>query len=871
MPILKSIQSGNFTDSSTWAVVDQNSFLYQTTNGIAVPFSTMEGSNFTVSSNITISGVMLQIAARTPVAPGNFVVRFHNVTTATDLKIVTVNAADLPNNENGSSGSRNVGWAFFKFDAPITLSTTQTYRLRLSASNGTNIVAVYGTAGNTFDRALVTTTNAAPGASDTLIVNGEYTAAGVNSRYIVTMNNTSSATAYGQTFVDCLGTLRWANTSSSTFHLRLVNNLLIRGAGELIIGDDTAPIPASTTCSLEITCSSPGQFSIFLGSTGKIITRGAETIVKSEISSTINPGATSFTTAITTDWVIGDRIVIAGTSRSSAQVDALTIASRSGNTINVTTPFSFEHLGVGDTIADVGKLNRNVRIFSTSVTNYFNLIQLASNYCSVNFNYTELFDFGFGSAGMISGTNFSDGLVNIRNSSMHSTTNRGVTMITYAGNSYKINTVDNNIFYNTTLRAISGTLTSTQIVSSNFNFTVTNNLAINTGGFSFPINGNFDNNIVCAAAISGNEAFQIINHFSGSINNTKIYGTINGLTFNGAITVSNTPVNNGNVINNITLFRFAGINLLFNNVLLSSGSRIIFNNIKAFGGGGGTTALIGLTNTSLGEFVINDSYFYGGSGQVAGTMIGPRSSSNSQNLGRLIFNNCKFGLDTNNNPSNFSSYILNLSGVNNILMNNCIFSGTEASGASYPMERVPGIVSLNHNGVTGATRIFKSSGILIKDTSIVTDKPSSVRLIPQLSAFNSISEMVRIPVKQGDTPRISVKVRKSAAPDTAYNGTQPRLIYVYNPASGNLSNTVAATATSSNGVWETLTYTVPAVISDTVLEFYVSCNGTAGFINISDWETPSYNDSKSNEYYGSNGLYIEPTFGNLTKSYVFLI
>jgi hypothetical protein len=48
MAILKSIQSGNFTDSTTWAVVDQNSYLYQETTvlSLAGGFAIFEGNNF---------------------------------------------------------------------------------------------------------------------------------------------------------------------------------------------------------------------------------------------------------------------------------------------------------------------------------------------------------------------------------------------------------------------------------------------------------------------------------------------------------------------------------------------------------------------------------------------------------------------------------------------------------------------------------------------------------------------------------------------------------------------------------------------------------------------------------------------------------
>jgi hypothetical protein len=69
-----------------------------------------------------------------------------------------------------------------------------------------------------------------------------------------------------------------------------------------------------------------------------------------------------------------------------------------------------------------------------------------------------------------------------------------------------------------------------------------------------------------------------------------------------------------------------------------------------------------------------------------------------------------------------------------------------------------------------------------------------------------------------------------------------------------------------NGQWEPLTYTTATFSSDGIAEFYVDCTGTAGFINIDDWNTTTSNDSRGQDYWGVNGVYIEPTYRNPTRA-----
>ena len=117
-----------------------------------------------------------------------------------------------------------------------------------------------------------------------------------------------------------------------------------------------------------------------------------------------------------------------------------------------------------------------------------------------------------------------------------------------------------------------------------------------------------------------------------------------------------------------------------------------------------------------------------------------------------------------------------------------------------------GYRSLNHNGVTGSNKDWMSNGTITTDTTIYLSSTKSTRLTPNVPLVKLISPIVRVPVKSGDS-------QDPATPTEAYP-----IVSVKFP------NT-----TFSN---------------DGVAEFYVDCDGTAGWINIDDWNTTTTNDSR---------------------------
>jgi hypothetical protein len=179
-----------------------------------------------------------------------------------------------------------------------------------------------------------------------------------------------------------------------------------------------------------------------------------------------------------------------------------------------------------------------------------------------------------------------------------------------------------------------------------------------------------------------------------------------------------------------------------------------------------------------------------------------------------------------------------------VRMHSVTMTGTEFSGVP---NLAPGgsVVSLRNDDTDGNHKGWKYGGIdsnysLELDTSIFGTASPSLRLRPGHATNRLESATFEASCANGNTLTVSVKVRQSVSGDgTAHSGytTRPRLMVRRNYMAGITSDTVLDTATASaDGAWETLTGTTAAVGDDCVLEFFVDCEGTAGWVNVDDFE-----------------------------------
>jgi hypothetical protein len=156
------------------------------------------------------------------------------------------------------------------------------------------------------------------------------------------------------------------------------------------------------------------------------------------------------------------------------------------------------------------------------------------------------------------------------------------------------------------------------------------------------------------------------------------------------------------------------------------------------------------------------------------------------------------------------------------------------------------MASEDHMQVPGAHHTSKVTGYIDTDTVIKqVGTVKSCRLTPkivlgggaQLGVNKHKSPIQQVAVKSGQSFNISVYVRESVLADgTAYTGARIRLIVKKNVAMGYATDTLLDTATiASVGAWEQLHGAYAIAPRDGVIEFYVDCDGTLGWINAQSW------------------------------------
>lgn len=176
-----------------------------------------------------------------------------------------------------------------------------------------------------------------------------------------------------------------------------------------------------------------------------------------------------------------------------------------------------------------------------------------------------------------------------------------------------------------------------------------------------------------------------------------------------------------------------------------------------------------------------------------------------------------------------------------LTLTDCLLGSSSEVGSQTGMAAGGLIVSVNHDQVAGAMRVWKRDGTLSSDTTIFRTASPSLRLTPNTASFKltSVNETsgFRAAVAAGGTATLTVWVRKSVVGDgAAYNGAQPRVMLRRNPQVGVTDDTVLATASNAaNGAWEQLTATTPAATAAGVFEVYVDADGTTGWVSFDDF------------------------------------
>jgi len=883
MATLLSAADGNFTSTGTWKVVNATSFLDSRVGSAGSGTGGQNSSAFTPGA-ITVEGVAVQIFTRSSSLGGTFTVSLWNTTANSQVSgtAVTINVNDLPD-VYGLSNAVGIGWVYFKFSSPVTLLAATNYAVRVASSVNVSVTIYRDATGGNWSRALVTSTAAAPASTDVLIITGEYTGAGLNSTRSVTMDNTAS-TAFGNTYVGPKGSLTYGNSGSTNYLLRLTGNLFVTPEGVLTIGTPVSPIDATSTAILEFNVSTTGQYGLGVHG-GNFTAYGQPKTQYVRLAADAAVSATTLTLSATpTNWLSGDTIGITGTTTTATQAEVRTLSANvTGTSATVSAGLTNAHGGNSTTLvqAHVTNLTRNVIIRSVSA-----IFPAFSSYSGTNstVDISNVLLSMMGSTG--TGTSaislFAAGITRnttftMDNSVVYQPTAAGGALGFYQQSvsltspvSY---TFTDNVIWN--LQTLAMAIVNSSAISTK---NASGNLVVRSGGVAVnDPTANLDN-LVAANSTATTNAVQLtlntntVPYPTGSISTLANLETYGGVGTGFSISVTGTSSATGRVIinaNNFTSWRntygfslgFSGNGFEFINPL----SVFVFDGARGFGNSVAAISINAISNSSI---IFENSTFWAGSTNVTPNGIVGLVTVLPSQVESVLFKDCTFGKDHLGNTSSFTTAVIalaNFRGAANLQLFNPTTTGTLVSrntALSNSGGYSPGVVIQKLNGVTGSDFIYNNTATISLDSAIYLSSAPSTRIAPVTLGVLTPSSTVRIPVKSGQTSTVSVWVRKSSLSDgAAYDGGQPTLVMRPNLAMNNLDNTTVATMTAAVGTWEQLSYTTGTAPYDTILEFIVVCDGSAGWINIDEWSTTSSNDTRDDFIAtGIVGQYVEPDY-----------
>ena len=825
MANLISYQNGNLTASS-WKTVEANTAqATRTTTPTTTTIGYVYNATGAVPSNGTvIEGVALYVRRAGTV--GTVSVALLSSLSTIPVRTVAVNTIDLP---TITAVTTYGSWMFFKFASTYTCNGTETLKIGVASDIAANAYFFTdSTAGTTnWSRLLRTSTTASPTTADVLYVVGENTGLGTNNPITITMDSTAT-TAYGTVNIGNLGTLSYGASASTNYYLRLAGWMYIWKGGTLNIGTVGTPIPSTSTAVLEFNCTGSGTWGLenyggTFNSYGNIGTKVTSAKLDADVAANVNP--TSFTTDVTTNWASGDVVCLASTTRTYNQVDSKTVSSSSGTTVNVPS-MAYAHNGTPSPYqAEVILLTRNVKVRGVDSTHQGYVYANAD--ATTNCVFTEFY-YGGPASGIKWGITIDSSVsTTLTSCSVHdvgaaiytataSANNVSVTdLVTYATSSDSIkigvaltgtNWTFNNVItmYSTAASGfnsadagiILNTVTATSCSIYGFYFTDTS---------SNPTTYNSMTNIVAHSNANigmylggtlGMFNYTLSNFYSWRNSGDGIY--IGGPTIDCTL---DTAVINGNVTNNIEFSNYTHTNFIFKSVTSD-----------AYSGYATTTGCLFDAN---------------------GTCL------------NMQFINCSFGAVTGHtNDFNFAAGTITLADI--ILVNTKIAANKITGFTTAVQRETSKLRCTRFNQTANDHRLYWSYGTVATDSTISRTASPSERLtptaVPTTNRLKFESSPKRVAVPSGTAGNVSVFVRTSVVGDgAAYNGSRARLMLRANPGAGIASDTAWATATvASDGNFEELFNPSPITVSeDTILEFYIDCNGTAGWINVDDWTVSS--------------------------------
>lgn len=823
MARLISRQSGNLTDSATWAVADSGSGAQQTvfTTGTGISTNNVFSPVFTIANGSVVDAVLVSVYKQS-IIPATFTVGISD-NSSTYLSSRTIDTLDIPDMNGTSNGW--LGWVLITLPTTVTGDGTAKYSIGVRASTSSRIAVYRDATSNNWARLLRTTVQGSPVAADDLFIVGELTGQGTGNSFAVTMNETAT-TDYGAISIGVRGTLQYGSAASTNYYLKTSGIMRVQNGGTLNIGTVATPIPSSSTAVLEFDCTADGEFGLEVSGGGTFVAQGASKLLSTLLTSDVAASATTLPVVDTTGWAAGDALVVASTTRTSTQNDRVTIQTVDSSTqVTLTGGITNAHGGGGtaDVVAEVINLTNNVKIRGMSGLMSYVFFSQGPN---ANLDYVQFQYLGenvAGKRGIETSAVQASYSVNIQNCSLMDFEDSGMTLVSASPGTIIFN---NNVAANLNT-AIASTIPSVNITNVSFGtLEVKNNVLVGCLGGSgsgaiqiaavLPA-GSCDGNTIVGCNTTGI-------YFSGSsgtifrLGNTTIHS-------NQGAAISGNVANVGIFLTDCKIWRNNNSGFTYTSNIY----RVNLENCLMFGN---TTPNVTLgSNVNGGVWVLKncvvrgDSAFSTTYGILFQTFMGVS----------LYLYNCDFGVGVAHTANDIR---LDISSVV-VHAFDCVFTATN----EFVVAGIGSVIrSHNHDDTVGYHKHVMANGIVESETSIRhTASGKAWRMDPNVSTATATSGDIRLrfpgPTENEGFPvavvgGVPVTIRTWLRKDSAYAGNAPRLRLVGGQISG-ISADVIDTMTVGADIWEELEVTAtPAV--DGVVEWLVECDGTTGYVYLDD-------------------------------------
>ncbi|MET0742958.1 MAG: right-handed parallel beta-helix repeat-containing protein [Microvirga sp.] len=822
--------NGNFTTAATWATVDATSLSDNEANSTSLTTSYVESATFTPGA-ITIDGIAVKIHTRQG-STGTFSIRLAQAGATVVGTEVTINVNDI-----NATTTLEQQWVFLKFAAPVLLVAATLYTVSAKASSTNQITLRRTSTAGDWSRMLRTTTTAAPAAGDSLFILKEWTAAATGTVRSVTMNNVnaddfgSNASTPHSFGIGNGCTLAYGTTAATNYQLRLSGTMNLYSGSTLTIGTSGAPIPRGSTASLEFDVGSLNQFGInqcgaTFESCGESRSSGKD-IVQCLLNTDEAAAQTVLGVDTDTGWLNGDEIGIAPTARTVTHSERRTLSGAAGaSSVTVSAGLTNAHSGTSPTQAEVILITRNVKVqslhatftmfwgvrdlagnsFTARWTQFIKLaaidhlaaaVSFTSHYCSI--------DTG-GASGGIAFTSNTSGTVTISN------------LTAYGGAAYVVdgsNLTSGNTTASLTYITAVG-CTNGIIVDGTTNITLNNLRVSGASGAGF----GFTTTTVSPGRHTQNDQQTVFS-------NIIIHTVATGVSCSVAMQLT---------IESMDVWRCTGTGFSVSNVhgkVHLKSCRFWGNAQRGIGATAATTLMIRCDNCLF----AGDSSF----GQPYGW-----GNTQSQQVYVLEFHNCTFGVASGIWVAHSSGDIewtaSTTGGTNYALFNNCVLASATEETADTTFQPATIRRYQRYDGTTAVHKVITYAGTLERETGTFHTAAPSMKLSPSratalmpLRGPNSArvgpGSGWLVPVLTGQTRTVGVWVRKNGA----YNGNQPKLMNLTNPAEGIDTDTQLDIMTVGADTWEQLTATTPAAEEDGVFEIAIDVTGTAGAVFVDDF------------------------------------